>query len=119
MNAANVNLQDGGGVAKQFVDCGGPQIQVRCKARALSQRAALTPKRQAEANSIIQKNGPLFVAQTAVQGTGCLPYGAHIINVVGPQWDASVSRIQPASIVNINSKLCRCVFRNRKNRKNC
>ena len=67
VNAANSQLNDDGGVAWEYVKCGGQSIQD-------------------EGHALVKKNGPIPTAQNAITNAGCL--GARdLINAVGPQWD--------------------------------
>jgi glutamate racemase len=64
VNAANVHLQHGGGVAGAIVRAGGRVIQT-------------------ESNEWVRRHGPLPVGGAAVTGAGSLPAG-HVIHVAGP-----------------------------------
>ena len=66
VNAANENLQHGGGVAAAIAGKGGPSIQQ-------------------ESNHWVQQNGPVTHDEPAVTGAGDLP-AEHVIHAVGPRW---------------------------------
>lgn len=66
VNAANENLQHGGGVAAAIARQGGPSIQQ-------------------ESNHWVQQHGPVTHDQPAVTGAGDLP-AEHVIHAVGPRW---------------------------------
>jgi hypothetical protein len=53
VNAANNQLQNGAGIAKAYVDCGGQIIQQEC-------------------NAIVAKNGPIPTSENAVTSAGTL-----------------------------------------------
>lgn len=66
VNAANPQLQHGGGVAAAIARVGGPTIQ-------------------AESDEWIRKNGPISHNAPALTSAGNLPC-EHVIHVVGPIW---------------------------------
>lgn len=66
VNAANVHLQHGAGVAGQIARKGGPEIQ-------------------RESDAWVRANGPVPTGEAVVTGAGALPY-ACIIHAVGPIW---------------------------------
>lgn len=66
VNAANSQLQHGGGVAGAIVRRGGPQIQ-------------------AESAAWVRQHGPVSHAEPAITGSGNLPC-RYIIHAVGPVW---------------------------------
>jgi O-acetyl-ADP-ribose deacetylase len=66
VNAANSQLQHGGGVAGAIARRGGPQIR-------------------AESEAWIREHGPVTNAEPAITGSGSLPC-RYIIHAVGPVW---------------------------------
>lgn len=66
VNAANSQLQHGGGVAGAIVKRGGPEIQ-------------------AQSNAWVRENGPVSYASPAYTGAGSLP-SRYVIHAVGPVW---------------------------------
>jgi O-acetyl-ADP-ribose deacetylase (regulator of RNase III) len=66
VNAANSQLQHGGGVAGIIVRCGGYEIQ-------------------AESNAWVREHGPVSHAEPAYTGAGRLPC-RYVIHAVGPVW---------------------------------
>ncbi len=66
VNAANSQLQHGGGVAGAIVRRGGPQIQ-------------------AESEAWVREHGPVSHAKPAITRSGSLPC-RYIIHAVGPVW---------------------------------
>jgi O-acetyl-ADP-ribose deacetylase (regulator of RNase III) len=66
VNAANSQLQHGGGVAHAIARAGGPRIQQ-------------------ESNEWIRKHGPVSHAEPAYTGAGDLPC-RYVIHAVGPLW---------------------------------
>jgi O-acetyl-ADP-ribose deacetylase (regulator of RNase III) len=66
VNAANRQLQHGGGVASAIARRGGPTIQI-------------------ESDEWIRSNGPIAHNSPALTGAGELPC-KHVIHVVGPVW---------------------------------
>lgn len=66
VNAANVHLQHGGGVAWAISHKGGPSIQ-------------------AESDAIIAKQGPLETGDAVITGAGKLP-AKFVIHTPGPEW---------------------------------
>jgi len=66
VNAANAQLQHGGGVAKAIAEGGGPTIQ-------------------RESDRWIKENGPISHAEPAYTSGGSLP-AEYVIHVVGPVW---------------------------------
>ena len=66
VNAANQNLQHGGGVAAAIASKGGPSIQQ-------------------QSNHWVQQHGPVTHDKPAVTGAGDLP-AEHVIHAVGPRW---------------------------------
>jgi len=66
VNAANVHLQHGGGVAWAISRKGGPSIQ-------------------AESNAIIEARGPLETGDAVITGAGKLP-AKFVIHTPGPVW---------------------------------
>lgn len=69
VNAANVHLQHGGGVAAAIAQAGGPAIQ-------------------RESNAWLEQHGPLEDGVAAVTTGGDLP-ADHVIHVAGPVYDGS------------------------------
>jgi O-acetyl-ADP-ribose deacetylase (regulator of RNase III) len=67
VNAANEALSNGGGIAREFINCGGRCIQEQC-------------------NEIVKKNGRIPTTENAVTCTGCL-HATDLINAVGPIFD--------------------------------
>ncbi len=68
VNAANVDLQHGGGVARAISHAGGPSIQ-----------------RESD-QLIAQRGGPLQCSEAVFTGGGSLP-ARHVIHTAGPIWN--------------------------------
>lgn len=66
LNAANAQLQHGGGVAGAIVRAGGSEIQ-------------------RESDAWVEQHGPISHQEPALTGAGQLP-SEYIIHVVGPRW---------------------------------
>lgn len=75
VNAANVHLQHGGGVAGALARAGGPSIQ-------------------RESDAYVTEHGPLEEGEAAVTGGGDLPAG-HVIHTAGPVFEAGSDRNEP------------------------
>lgn len=75
VNAANVHLEHGGGVAGAIARAGGPEIQ-------------------AESHAWVDEHGPLQEGQAAVTTAGRLP-ARRVVHVAGPVYDAGSDRNEP------------------------
>lgn len=75
VNAANIHLRHGGGVAGAIARAGGPRIQ-------------------RESDEWVAAHGPLDTGQAAVTGGGDLP-ADHVIHTAGPVFDPGSDRNEP------------------------